>query len=289
MSPRVALPSATFVFDWLHREPVKASGTPRQVLSSDDEETLWPLRVQPLMEFGTLIARAPAFEVLTIRIRRFRLCPAATLDSDYAIELAAERFREANQFVREDLDSFAHFLVLEFVAFKGAAGRINEARDDYAAEIEHEAIRECHDRHVTAHSARSAEKSDHLLFPGASGQLDEVLRGGADIVVINRRSHQDAVSRFDRLAHFLGSRLGVTGIGVAQGQAKLADIEPGAFGLRLFQMSESDPTHSTAVAVGIAAGAYDKITGHGFLKRLIRLEAGPRVNRGSPAENARIE
>ena len=60
--------------------------------------------------------------------------------------LTAQRLRETDELARDFLDAPGHLLILQLLAIKGIAGRVNKTRNDHGAEIEHEAVRESHDR-----------------------------------------------------------------------------------------------------------------------------------------------
>src|SRR5207248_6781723 len=95
------------------------------------------------------------------------------------------------------VDPLRNLGIDELVAVKRITGSINESRNDETAEIEHKTIGEAHDRHVTAHPAGRAKKSDYFVFPGTSGKLDHVLGRGGHIVVVNRRSDDDSIGFFN--------------------------------------------------------------------------------------------
>src|SRR4051795_8321884 len=82
---------------------------------------------------------------------------------------AAKRLCKTDQLVRELVNPFPDFLVLELAAFERAAGGVNETRDNHTAKIEHQTAGEGHHRHVAAHSSRRAKKPNDLVFPGTSG------------------------------------------------------------------------------------------------------------------------
>src|SRR5213082_2796144 len=92
----------------------------------------------------------------------------------YRDGLAAHSYSHPNKLGDDLFDPFRNLGIGELVAFKRITDGINESRNDETAEIEHEAIGKAHDRHVTAHSAGRAKKSNYFVFPGTSGKLDHV-------------------------------------------------------------------------------------------------------------------
>ena len=108
----------------------------------------------------------------------------------------------------------------------------------------------------------SANEADNFVFPYAAGELDHVLSRSCNIVIVNRRSNEDAIRVFNGRAQFSRTRHTVTFVGIAEWQVHFADIDPIAVNFLFLQMRESNASHAAAVAVGIAAGADDKMLGH---------------------------
>jgi hypothetical protein len=52
-----------------------------------------------------------------------------------------------------------------------APGCVNEARQNHAAKIQHERIRDRHDRHVARRAAGGAKEANDLVFPGIARQF----------------------------------------------------------------------------------------------------------------------
>src|SRR6266513_3909045 len=115
----------------------------------------------------------------------------------YGDGLATHSFRHPNKLGDDLFDPFRNLGIGELVAVKRITGGINKSRNDETAKIEHETISKAHDRHVTAHPAGRAKKSDDFVFPGTSSQLDHVLGRRGHIVVVNWRSDNDPIGFFD--------------------------------------------------------------------------------------------
>src|SRR5437762_6809347 len=128
--------------------------------------------------------------------------------------------------------------------------------------VEHQAVGIGHDRHVTRVASGSANEAYNFVFPCASGELDHVLGLGIDIVIVNRRSNKDTVRVLNSHAQFSRTRHTITFVGIAEWQVHFADVDPIAIDFLFLQMRESNTSHAAAVAVGIAAGANDKMLGH---------------------------
>src|SRR4051794_19694698 len=73
-------------------------------------------------------------------------------------------------------------------------------------------------------SAGGAEKADELAFPSAAGLLNEVLRRGIDVVVVNRNGQQDRIGALDRVAQ-RRDRQRIARFAIAQCQWMLAEIQ----------------------------------------------------------------
>ena len=177
-------------------------------------------------------------------------------------DLASQCFGESDQVVRHLLDACIDFFVGNLVASECFAGRENEPRNNDTTKIEHETIGVGHDRHVTRSAAGRAQKADNLVVPGAARQLDHVLGGGCDIIIIYGRSDQDPVRRLDRGAQFFGDRHAITFVRVAERQVHFADVDPGAIRFLLLQVRERYAPHAPAVAAGVTARADNEIFWH---------------------------
>src|SRR6266576_1219240 len=118
------------------------------------------------------------------------------------------------------------------------------------------------------------------MFPRAAGEFDHVLGGGTNVIVIDRGRHNDSICFSNRRTYFLGCRLSVTGVRIAHWQVKLVNVEPFTVQICLLQSSKGDPSHSPAIAIGIAAGTDDEVLWHLLLG--LKDDQGLRNGRISP-------
>ena len=177
-------------------------------------------------------------------------------------KLASKRLGEAHKFVGDVFDSLSDFSVHDALAVESVAGGKGEPRNNNAAKIEHETVGVRHHRHVTRVASGGANEPDDFVFPRVPSELDHVLGRSRDIVIVNRRRNEDAVSVFNGRAQFFRTRHAITLVCVAERQIQFTDVDPVAIDFLFLQMRERDPPHSATVAVGIAAGANNKMFGH---------------------------
>src|SRR4029077_16998781 len=96
----------------------------------------------------------------------------------------------------------------------------------------------------------------------APSELDHILGRRGDIIIVDRRGDEYPIGGFDGVMQVLRPRHSVAFVGIAQWEIHFADIDPIAIDFPFLQMSKSDPSHSAAVAIGIAASADYKMLRH---------------------------
>jgi len=160
------------------------------------------------------------------------------------------------------------FFVSDSFAVESITRSKGEPRNDDAAKVEHQAVGVRHHRHVTRVASGSAKEADDFFFPRATRQLDHVLGRGGDVIIVNWRSNENAVSAFDGRAQIFRTGHIITFVCIAQRQVHFADVDPVAIDFLFLQMRERSAPHPPAVAVGIAAGANDKVLWHRYFKYL---------------------
>src|SRR5438552_8709380 len=107
---------------------------------------------------------------------------------------ASQPAYEARLRQTEFLNSFGDFAVRHRFVIECFSRGKDKSRHDRATEIEHQAIRVSHYRHVTTLSAGGAEKAYDFIVPGFAGQLDHVFSRSAHIVIVDRRRDHDSSS-----------------------------------------------------------------------------------------------
>src|SRR6266480_453380 len=176
--------------------------------------------------------------------------------------LASKRLGEAHKFVGDVFDSLSDFSVRDALAVESVADGKGEPRNNDAAKIEHETVGVRHHRHVTRVASGSANEPDDFVFPRVPGELDHVLGRSRDVVIVNRRRNEDAVSVFNGRGQFFRTGHAITLVCVAERQIHFTNVDPVAIDFLFLQMRKRDPSHAAAVTIGITAGANDKMFWH---------------------------
>jgi len=102
---------------------------------------------------------------------------------------------------------------------------VNKARNDDAAEIEHEAVGDGHDRHVGRVSPGGDEEADGLIGPRFTGEFEEVFEGRVDVVVVDGRGDHDRTGLADEHGGFGDVGVAISGSAIAERQGKIPEIE----------------------------------------------------------------
>ncbi len=136
-----------------------------------------------------------------------------------------ERFREANQFIREFVDSSGDFAVPNGTISKCRPCRVNEARYDDASEVEHQAVCHAHHRHVAGVASRRVQKSNRLPLPCAACQLHEVFDGSVHVEIINGRRDKNSCGLFDSGAYSFNFGIRIGSVSVAHWELHLLKID----------------------------------------------------------------
>ena len=109
----------------------------------------------------------------------------------------AARFEPAYELGGDLFDALLNFAVDQPAIAESVARGINKARNDHRSKIEHKTIGKCHHGHVATHASGSTKKCDHLIFPRTAGKFHHVLRGGTDVIIIDRGRHDDSICFFN--------------------------------------------------------------------------------------------
>src|SRR5438046_7406479 len=114
--------------------------------------------------------------------------------------LAPKRFGKTDKIIGDVFDSLRDFFVGDALAAESVACGKGEARNNDATKIEHQTVGIRHHRHVTRMASRGAKKPDDFVLPRAPGELDHILGRGSNIIIVNRRSNEDAISDMTGIA-----------------------------------------------------------------------------------------
>ena len=103
--------------------------------------------------------------------------------------------------------------------------RVNKARNDDAAEIQHEAVGDGHDRHIGRVSPGGDEEADGLIGPRFTGEFEQVFERRIDVVIIDGRCDHDRAGFADECGGFGDVGVTISGSTITERQGEIPEVE----------------------------------------------------------------